>query len=186
MAAVAEALITQFPRRRGLGFYCVSAPSKLLDMLRKEAAARAGEMFKLRLDLAVQELWELPRRFAGTFERALGAASAESSYPRRLMTGIAPFDEPHLFRRQELAPFRKLARIDVGIGGDGRIIHACRHRPRRRKPHHLVRLRFLTQMCENSPHGPVQNAMAISSNFTSMTSGWRSGQLCIDCNVQAV
>lgn len=55
-------------RRVGLGLDIEKPPlAGLLDFLKKEAAERENELFKLRLSRHVSELWELPRRFVGTF-----------------------------------------------------------------------------------------------------------------------
>ena len=55
-------------RRAGLTFDIERAPlAGLLQFLKTELAEREGELFKLQLSRHVPELWELPRRFVGTF-----------------------------------------------------------------------------------------------------------------------
>jgi hypothetical protein len=55
-------------RRAGLSFDIGKPPlAGLLDFLKKESVEREAEPFKLRLSRYVPELWELPRRFVGTF-----------------------------------------------------------------------------------------------------------------------
>ena len=55
-------------RRAGLSLDIDKPPlAGLLERLRKESEQRNNEVYKLRLELAVPELWELPPRFAGTF-----------------------------------------------------------------------------------------------------------------------
>jgi hypothetical protein len=55
-------------RKAGLSFDIGKPPlAGLLDTLKKESEQRKDELYKLRLHLAVPELWELPPRFVGTF-----------------------------------------------------------------------------------------------------------------------
>ena len=55
-------------RKSGVAFDVDKPPlTGLLDTLRTEAEQRKDEAYKLRLHLAVAELWELPPRFVGTF-----------------------------------------------------------------------------------------------------------------------
>lgn len=60
--------IMSLVRKSGLSFDIDKPPlAELLETLRKESQQRKDEVYKLRLHLAVPELWELPRRFVGTF-----------------------------------------------------------------------------------------------------------------------
>jgi len=55
-------------RNGGLPFDIDRPPlTGLLEMLKKESEQRKDEVYKLRLSLALPELWELPQRFVGTF-----------------------------------------------------------------------------------------------------------------------
>lgn len=55
-------------RRTGMSLDLSTPPiANLLEFMRKQATERKDELYKIRLDLAVPELWELPRRFVGTF-----------------------------------------------------------------------------------------------------------------------